>query len=186
MIDEYVSESSATTDTLEAPAHCEWCTSSEDLELLRNQWRCITCRGHEEVIARARAFVEIHGLRPLGPSTASEDEEEEQLRVEARAARVALAQSRAAVTPSRASQRPRRPRSTPARPVRRSSRAATTVPDAARATELLDRLASIDAQLAEIGEPASLPARARRSDLQNRRSTLLRTLAALEKARRNS
>lgn len=184
MIDEHVSESSATTDTLEDDRQCDWCASTDDLALLRDVWRCATCRGHEEVIAHARAFVEIHGLRPLGPSTTSDDEEEEQLRIDARAARVALAESRVARKPARAAQRTTRPRTRPA--ARRSTRAATTVPDAARAGELLDRLTSIDTELAEIGEPASLPARARRSDLENRRATILRTLAALEKARRNT
>lgn len=185
MIDEHVSESSATTDTLEAPRQCDWCASHDDLALLRDEWRCATCRGHEQVIAHARAFVEIHGLRPLGPSTASDDEEEEQLRIDARAARVALAESRVARPTVRTAKRSARPQAGRPAP-RRSSRAATTVPDAARAVELLDRLSAIDSELAEIGEPASLPARARRSDLENRRATILRTLAALEKARRNN
>ncbi|NLE79765.1 MAG: hypothetical protein GX610_09310 [Rhodococcus sp.] len=53
----------------------------------------------------------------------------------------------------------------------------------ARVTGLLDQLSSIDAEVAKIGEPAGLAARARLSDLDKQKATVLRTLAALEKAR---
>ncbi|MFD4368348.1 hypothetical protein [Rhodococcus sp. NPDC058521] len=52
-----------------------------------------------------------------------------------------------------------------------------------RVAGLLDQLGSIDAETAKIGEPAGLAARARLSDLTKQRATVLRTLAALEKAR---
>jgi hypothetical protein len=52
-----------------------------------------------------------------------------------------------------------------------------------RVTGLLDQLSAIDAQMNLIGEPAGLAARARISDLEKQRATVLRTLAALEKAR---
>lgn len=53
----------------------------------------------------------------------------------------------------------------------------------ARVTGLLDQLSSIDSEAAKIGEPAGLAARARLSDLDKQKATVLRTLAALEKAR---
>jgi flagellar biosynthesis/type III secretory pathway chaperone len=53
----------------------------------------------------------------------------------------------------------------------------------ARVLGLLDQLGSIDEQIKVAELAQGLPARARLSDLNKQKATVLRTLAALEKAR---
>lgn len=135
----------------------------------------------------------MYGLRPLGGSVVSEDEDELQHRTDARAARAALDSSRSAQAV-----KPRKPRATSPRPVtqRAGGRATTsrvsrtdTVDVAAlgaRVSALLEQLSAIDTELAGLDGATGLPARARTSDLERQRTTVMTTLAALEKARRNA
>ncbi|MCK8615500.1 hypothetical protein [Gordonia sp. C13] len=178
---------------------CVWCSSTEDIAELRGEPRCGRCRTAEQTIAAAREFVGLYGLRPLGGSLASEDEEEHEHRVAAREARVLLNQTR--------SQTPTRSKSKPEQRV--ATRTATTAPKASSKTpapktqndksgvtrpdraELMSRAKNLLAQLAEIEErltiaqkDSGLSGKAKVSDLTAKRDSILRTLAALEKANR--
>ncbi|WP_229745917.1 hypothetical protein [Rhodococcoides trifolii] len=130
----------------------------------------------------------MYGLRPLGGSVTSEDEDELRHRTDARAARAALDSTRSAKAA-----KPRKPRATTQRPAtqRATSRVSKTdtVDVAAlgiRVTALLEQLATIDAEITDLDGSTGLPARARMSDLERQRTTVMTTLAALEKARRNA
>lgn len=185
--------------------------------MLRNEPRCGTCREHEGVIDEARKFMGMYGLRPIGGTLQSDDDEEREWRVAARDARAALNQIRMAELPDpaliRKSLRPKAARivtafeaeSAPARKAssarpRTAPSAPAPTPTAAvapakkldvaaleeRVTGLLDQLTKVDGQiqLAEAGQ--GLAARARLNDLTRQKATILRTLAALEKARRSA
>ena len=77
---------------------CVWCSSTDDLASFRNEPRCARCRTAEQTIAEAREFVDFYGLRPLGGSLESDDEEEREHRAAAREARAEL--NRIRVEPS--------------------------------------------------------------------------------------
>lgn len=159
----------------------------------------------------------MYGLRPIGGTLQSDDEEEYEHRLAAREARRALNDIRLAEQPDptlvRKALRPRAAAITeghtgssaqtstrPASATRSSSASAKPAKSAApvrtgavdveeiqtRALALLDQLSAIDAQLALVAEQNGLAARARRSDLEKQKATILRTLAALEKADRKS
>lgn len=200
-----------------SPGACVWCGDDDSVENFRNEPRCATCRKHESVIDEARKFMGMYGLRPIGGTLQSDDEEEYEHRLAAREARRALNDIRLAEQPDpalvRKALRPRaaavvnEPRTssthTPARPAAKRSEAASTTTGSQpaktkapvktgvvdveeiqnRALALLDQLSAIDAQLALVAEQSGLAARARRSDLEKQKATILRTLAALEKAR---
>ncbi len=182
--------------------------------MYRNEPRCGTCRENEEIVEGARRFLGMYGLRPLGGTLQSDDEEEREWRVTARDARQVLNQIKLATPPDpalvRKALRPRaaaviaEPRATPAEPTaattarsstQRSPRTAsatqaTVRTDAvdleeiqSRALALLDQMTAIDAQLAQVADQSGLAARARRGDLEKQRTTIMRTLGALEKAR---
>lgn len=182
--------------------------------MFRNEPRCGTCREKETVIDEARRFLGMYGLRPLGGTLQSDDDEEREHRVNARDARRELNDMKLSELPDPAAVRKAlRPRAATVVSESRStshsgisaasaakraggSRTSATPPampvrtgavDVAaletRVTGLLDQLSSIDAQITSIGEPAGLAARARIGDLEKQRATVLRTLAALEKAR---
>ena len=198
-----------------SPGACVWCGDTDSVEVFRNEPRCATCRKHEAVIDEARKFMGMYGLRPIGGTLQSDDEEEHEHRLAAREARRALNDIRLAEQPDPALVRKAlRPRATaitdsrlgtsaqastrPAAATRNSSSPASKpVKSAApvrtdavdveeiqtRALALLDQLSAIDAQLTLVAEQSGLAARARRSDLEKQKATILRTLAALEKAR---
>ncbi|MBS9373489.1 hypothetical protein [Rhodococcus sp. B50] len=196
-----------------SPGACVWCGDTDSVELFRNEPRCATCRKHEAAIDEARKFMGMYGLRPIGGTLQSDDEEEYEHRLAAREARRALNDIRLAEQPDpalvRKALRPRAAAITEnhagtsaqasARPaaVTRSSSASKPAKSAApvrtdavdveeiqtRALALLDQLSAIDAQLILVAEQSGLAARARRSDLEKQKATILRTLAALEKAR---
>lgn len=179
--------------------------------MFRNEPRCGTCREKEGVIDEARKFLGMYGLRPLGGTLQSDDDEERQWRIDARDARAELNQIRLAEPPDpalvRKVIRPRAatvvaetaPRHTTSAS---SSRAATVAkrtsaqpvstdaPDLAaleeRVTALLTQLTSVEGQIQAAEAAQGLAARARLKDLTSQRSTILRTLAALEKARRSA
>lgn len=182
--------------------------------MYRNEPRCGTCREKEEIIEGARRFLGMYGLRPLGGTLQSDDEEEREWRVNARDARQVLNQIKLATPPDpalvRKALRPRAaavvaesptaaPRSASASgsaSPARSTRTAATPPPApvrsdavdleeiqSRALALLDQMTQVDAQLAQVADQAGLAARARRSDLEKQKATIMRTLGALEKAR---
>ena len=54
-----------------------WCGGDEAVEEFRNEPRCGTCREHEAVIDEARKFMGMYGLRPIGGTLQSDDEEEQ-------------------------------------------------------------------------------------------------------------
>lgn len=178
--------------------------------MYRNEPRCGTCREKEEIIEGARRFLGMYGLRPLGGTLQSDDDEEREWRVTARDARQVLNQIKLATPPDpalvRKALRPRaaavvaeaaapRPAAASAAPARSSKPSAT--PAAApvrsdavdleeiqtRALALLDQMTQVDAQLAQVADQAGLAARARRGDLEKQKATIMRTLGALEKAR---
>lgn len=182
--------------------------------MYRNEPRCAICRGHEDIIDEARKFVGMYGLRPIGGTLQSDDDEEYEHRLGARDARRTLNDMRLTELPDpakvRAALRPRaadvianRPSSLagdgdtaatrPTTPRAKSSRTAEPAPvrtDAvdvaaleARVTGLLDQMSAIDAQIALVGDASGLAAKARIKNLENQKATILRTLAALEKAR---
>ncbi|MFZ2529510.1 MAG: hypothetical protein WAX14_17955 [Rhodococcus sp. (in: high G+C Gram-positive bacteria)] len=194
------------------PGACVWCGELDAVEEYRNEPRCATCRTHEDIIEEARKFVGMYGLRPIGGTLQSDDEEEYEHRLAARDARRTLNDVRLAEQPDPALVRKAlRPRAAavvaetaPARaskPRTASSRTASartstgTAPASVRtdtvdvdeiqtrAIALLDQLSAVDAQLALVAEQTGLAARARRSDLEKQKATILRTLGALEKAR---
>ncbi|CRK49489.1 conserved hypothetical protein [Rhodococcus sp. RD6.2] len=193
------------------PGACVWCGDDNAVDMYRNEPRCGTCRENEEVIEGARRFLGMYGLRPLGGTLQSDDEEEREWRVNARDARQTLNQIKLATPPDpalvRKALRPRaaavvaesasaapRPAATTAT---RTSRSAASAPAASpvrseavdldeiqsRALALLDQMTQVDAQLAQVADQAGLAARARRSDLEKQKATIMRTLGALEKAR---
>ncbi|OBA35816.1 hypothetical protein A5767_10285 [Rhodococcus sp. 852002-51564_SCH6189132-a] len=197
-----------------SPGACVWCGDTDSVEVFRNEPRCATCRKHEAVIDEARKFMGMYGLRPIGGTLQSDDEEEYEHRLAAREARRALNDIRLAEQPDpalvRKALRPRAAAITeghtgssaqtstrPASATRSSSASAKPAKSAApvrtgavdveeiqtRALALLDQLSAIDAQLTLVAEQNGLAARARRSDLEKQKATILRTLAALEKAR---
>ena len=157
----------------------------------------------------------MYGLRPIGGTLQSDDEEEYEHRLAAREARRALNDIRLAEQPDPALVRKAlRPRAaaiteghtgssaqTSTRPASATRSSSSSSPKPAksaapvrtgavdveeiqtRALALLDQLSAIDAQLALVAEQNGLAARARRSDLEKQKATILRTLAALEKAR---
>ncbi|WP_370654868.1 hypothetical protein [Prescottella sp. R16] len=197
------------------PGSCVWCGSDESIEDLRNEPRCGTCREHETVIDEARKFMGMYGLRPIGGTLQSDDEEEREWRVAARDARTALNGIRLAEPPDpalvRKSLRPKAARivtaieadaaparKAPARPRTASTPAPTPTAAVApakkldvaaleeRVTGLLDQLTKVDAQIQLAESSQGLAARARLNDLNGQKATILRTLAALEKARRSA
>jgi hypothetical protein len=182
-----------------------WCGSTDSIETYRNEPRCGLCREKEAVIDEAKHFIGMYGLRPLGGTLASDDEEEREYRVTARDAREVLNRIRLEKLPDpavvRKALRPRAaaavsapaaPRSTssaaPAKAAPKKSQAGVTGIDAielqSRVEKLLGQLTSVDEQIAALDGQQGLPARARRQDLDKQRTTVLTTLAALEKARR--
>lgn len=198
------------------PGACVWCGDTDSVEMFRNEPRCGTCRDQETIIDDARHFLGVYGLRPLGGTLQSDDEEELEHRVRARDARRALNETRLEELPDPAAVRKAlRPRAAsvvaekPATEVRAAQstsstaasrsaastrnsapRPAAPVKDAidvealqVRVNGLLDQLSAIDAQLTLVGEASGLAARARLGNLERRKATILRTLAALEKAR---
>ncbi|WP_081880833.1 hypothetical protein [Prescottella defluvii] len=198
------------------PGSCVWCGSAESIEVFRNEPRCDTCREHETVIDEARKFMGMYGLRPIGGTLQSDDDEEREWRVNARDARAALNQIRLPEPPDpaliRKSMRPKAARivtafeaeSAPARKAPARPRAASSAPapeptaavapakklDVAaleeRVTGLLDQLTKVDTQIGLAEAAQGLAARARLNDLNGQKATILRTLAALEKARRSA
>lgn len=185
------------------PGACVWCGELDAVEEYRNEPRCATCRTHEDVIEEARKFVGMYGLRPIGGTLQSDDEEEYEHRLAARDARRTLNDVRLAEQPDpalvRKALRPRaaavvaenaparasKPRSAATRTTSTAVRTTTVDVDEiqTRAIALLDQLSAVDAQLALVAEQTGLAARARRSDLEKQKATILRTLGALEKAR---
>lgn len=181
---------------------CVWCSSSDDIAELRGEPRCGRCREAEQVIAAAREFVGFYGLRPLGASLTSDDDEEREHRVAARDAWAVLNQTR--------TQPPLRARSGKrgTAPSTSTTRTAghTTAPKAknvgsgsarpadvsrpdreelmSRAQSLLGQLSEIEERLAVAQSDPGLSGRAKVSDLTAKRDSVLRTLAALEKAKR--
>ncbi|MEE2031625.1 hypothetical protein [Rhodococcus chondri] len=217
MIDAQTLEAPMETATIRkarrwSPGACVWCGDTDAVEVFRNEPRCATCREHETVVDEARKFMGMYGLRPIGGTLQSDDEEEYEHRRAARDARRVLNDIRLAEQPDPALVRKAlRPRAAavveehaPSRPsASRASSPRTSASRAAsprtaepvktgavdvseiqtRALALLDQLSTIDAQLALVAEQSGLAARARRSDLDKQKATILRTLAALEKAR---
>jgi hypothetical protein len=198
------------------PGSCVWCGSDQSIEEFRNEPRCGTCREHETVIDEARKFMGMYGLRPIGGTLQSDDEEEREWRVAARDARAALNGIRLAEPPDpalvRKSMRPKAARivsafdaadaparKAPARP-RTAPSAPAPTPTAAvapakkldvaaleeRVTGLLDQLTKVDTQIQLAEAGQGLAARARLNDLNGQKATILPTLAALEKARRSA
>lgn len=84
-----------------APGLCVWCASDHGVEVFAGEPRCSRCREHETVIAEARRFIGMYGLRPLGGSLDSDDEEEREYRAGARDARADLNAVRLAEQPTR-------------------------------------------------------------------------------------
>ncbi len=194
------------------PGACVWCGDTDSVEEFRNEPRCATCRTHESIIDEARKFVGMYGLRPIGGTLQSDDEEEYEHRKAARDSRRVLNDIRLAEQPDpalvRKALRPRAaavvaetaparrtatPRTSSSRPSQRAASEPAPAPVRTgavdvdeiqnRALALLDQLSAIDAQLALVAEQSGLAARARRGDLEKQKATVLRTLAALEKAR---
>lgn len=216
MIDAQTLEAPTETATIRtsrrwSPGACVWCGDTDSVEEYRNEPRCATCRHHESVIEEARRFMGMYGLRPIGGTLQSDDDEEYEHRLGARDSRRVLNEIRLEQQPDpelvRKALRPRaaavvaegkpaakRPSTTgSASSSRPASSAKSAAPVATRAVDideiqtralaLLDQLTAIDAQLARVADQSGLAARARRSDLEKQKATVLRTLAALEKAR---
>ncbi|MCX2966472.1 hypothetical protein [Gordonia aquimaris] len=185
---------------------CVWCSSDEDVADFRDEPRCGRCRTAEQTIAAAREFVGFYGLRPLGGSVESDDEEERAHRVAAGAASAELTRTRTH-TPARGASRSKQRTAV----TRSASPAATTAakapadkprvaasggtrptnisrPDSAelvnRAEGLLAQLTDIENRLAVAQQESGLGGKAKVSDLTAKRESVLRTLAALEKAKR--
>ncbi|MDN5757558.1 MAG: hypothetical protein L0H59_03365 [Tomitella sp.] len=211
-----------------------WCGNDESIDTYNNEPRCGTCRERESVIAEARDFLGMYGLRPLGGSLDSEDEEERDFRASARDARAELNASRLAEPPSREQIRKALAGPQPSAVERvegaaepasgsagrgsasgtaRTASTSRTSPSAgkstsrtrqagtsrtasspatdvdletleSRVTTLLDKLSAIDAQITDSANARGLAAQARTKDLERQRTSVLHTLAALEKARR--
>ncbi|KQU03245.1 hypothetical protein ASG56_17300 [Rhodococcus sp. Leaf7] len=185
-----------------SPGGCVWCGSRTDIETFRDEPRCAECREHENTIDAARRFIGMYGLRPLGGAVTSDDDEELEHRTAARASRAALDRVRLPKRPGAADVRKASARAGASASVRsapaRSTTAATkpapsgVVTDvdvsvlADRVAGLLEQLSAIDVGITDAESSTGLPARARLSDLQRQRATVMSTLAALEKARRGS
>lgn len=204
--------SPATTSTVRiarwTPGGCVWCGATDSIETYRNEPRCGVCREHEAVIDEAKHFIGMYGLRPLGGTLASEDEEEREYRVTARDAREVLNRIRLEKLPDPAAVRKAlRPRAAAAIAAPRTPAEPSAAPSPAKAApkksqagvtgidliELESRVQKLLAQLTDVEEKISaldgvqgLPARARMKDLERQRTTVLTTLAALEKARRRT
>lgn len=174
---------------------CVWCSSSEDIAELRGEPRCGRCRTAEQTIAAAREFVGLYGLRPLGGSLASDDEEEHEHRVAAREARAILNQTRSETPPRAKSRSGQRTASTATKTSAKvaavkpqNDKSGVTRPDRAelaiRAQNLLTQLAEIEERLAVAQQDSGLSGKAKVSDLTAKRDSVLRTLAALAKANR--
>ncbi|OZD01367.1 hypothetical protein CH275_20540 [Rhodococcus sp. 06-235-1A] len=185
------------------PGGCVWCGSTDSVETFRNEPRCGLCREKEAVIDEAKHFIGMYGLRPLGGTLASEDDEEREFRVNARDAREVLNRIRLEKLPDPAAVRkalrpraaaavnaPASPSSTPAKAPTKKSQAGVTGIDAielqSRVEKLLGQLTAVDEQISALDGVQGLPARARMKDLERQRTTVLTTLAALEKARRRT
>lgn len=187
------------------PGSCVWCGDDNSVDMFRNEPpRCGKCRENEGIIDDAKRFLGMYGLRPLGGTLQSDDDEEREYRVNAREARRVLNEIRMDVLPDAAAVRKAiRPRAatvvadtSPARASRPASTGTATRVAAPVKTDtvdidtlqtrvlgLLDQLGSIDEQIKVAELAQGLPARARLSDLNKQKATVLRTLAALEKAR---
>lgn len=184
-----------------------WCGSTDSIETYRNEPRCGLCREKEAVIDEAKHFIGMYGLRPLGGTLASDDEEEREYRVTARDAREVLNRIRLEKLPDPAAVRkalrpraaaavaaPRTETTTSASPATspapKKSQAGVTGIDMielqSRVQKLLAQLTDIDEQISALDGQQGLPARARMKDLDKQRTTVLTTLAALEKARRRT
>ncbi|NLU82730.1 hypothetical protein HCA44_08040 [Rhodococcus sp. HNM0569] len=203
-----------------SPGQCVWCGSDDDVDMFRNEPRCALCREKETIVDDARKFLGMYGLRPLGGTLQSDDDEEYEHRLNGRDARRILNEIRLPELPDPAAVRKAiRPRaagvvaaaqleeqqsspsakkpvsvsSSTSRPAaaRKSTPAAsparTDTVDLAQLEErvkgLLEQLDTVDAQIALVGEASGLAAKARLKNLENQKATVLRTLAALEKAR---
>jgi hypothetical protein len=110
VIDAHAASGISTTDTLNrakkwAPGLCVWCASDDQVELYTGEPRCALCREKEEIVADARNFMQTYGLRPLGGSLNSEDEEEYEQRVAGRDARRVLNEIKMAELPDPAAVR---------------------------------------------------------------------------------
>jgi hypothetical protein len=213
VIDAQTLDSPAATSTVRiarwTPGGCVWCGSTDSIEDYRNEPRCGLCREKESIIDEAKHFIGMYGLRPLGGTLASDDEEEREYRVTARDARAVLNSIRLEKLPDPAAVRKAlRPRAAAAvaapRPASTTSSSSAPAKAAApkkaqagvtgidmielqsRVQKLLGQLTGIDEQIAALDGQQSLPARARRKDLDKQRTTVLTTLAALEKARRRT
>ena len=209
MIDAHSLNAPAGTTTVRiarwTPGGCVWCGSTDSVEDFRNEPRCGLCREKEAVIDEAKHFIGMYGLRPLGGTLASEDNEEREYRVTARDAREVLNRIRLEKLPDPAAVRkalrpraaaavnaPASPSSTgaPAKAPTKKSQAGVTGIDAielqSRVEKLLGQLTSVDEQISALDGAQGLPARARMKDLERQRTTVLSTLAALEKARRRT
>lgn len=208
-----ISRTADTVVTGTTTAPCVWCSSLSDVENYRNEPRCGRCRELEDIVSQAREFVSFYGLRPLGGSVETDDDEERELRVAARDAYAELFRVRTKAPASRTKSRPAsRPATHTAPPTTSSasgssgSAASSSVGGAARTSDrqvrrpdtsapsheelarraqvLLDQLTEIDAELSAVEGQSGLSARAKLADLTSKRSSVLRTLAALEKASR--
>ncbi|WP_308115652.1 hypothetical protein [Rhodococcus sp. BP-241] len=181
-----------------SPGGCVWCGSRTDIEIYRDEPRCGECREHENTIDAARRFIGMYGLRPLGGAVTSDDDEELEHRTAARSARAALDRVRLPKRPAAADVRKASARAGASAAVRTTpSRSSSSAPSGAvstvdvavladRVTSLLEQLTAIETGIADAEASSGLPARARLSDLQRQRATVMSTLAALEKARRGS
>lgn len=186
---------------------CGWCSSPDDVADLDGEPRCGRCRTLEQTIGEAREFLGFYGLRPLGGSVESEDEEEREHRVAAREAYAELTRIRTHTPPRRTSRS--RPRAAVAGSAPTAGKAVgpahadksqlvtsgatrrtdVSRPDRAeltkRAEVLLAQLTEIEERLTDAEKVSGLSGQARVSDLTAKRETVLRTLAALEKAKRS-
>ena len=178
-------------------SRCVWCSSSDDVALYRHEPRCGRCRSAEQTVAEARQFIRFYGLRPLGGSLESEDDEEREHRVAFREASAELRRIRTDTPKLRAAG------TTSASGVGKADGKAvgtvrkagpgadstgTSRPDvtelARRAEALLARLAEIEDRLEVALEDSGLSGKAKVADLTAKRDSLLRMLGALEKAKR--
>ncbi|MDJ0394027.1 hypothetical protein QMK17_11865 [Rhodococcus sp. G-MC3] len=213
MIDAQILDSPAVTSTVRiarwTPGGCVWCGSTDSIEEYRNEPRCSLCRQQEAIIDDAKHFIGMYGLRPLGGTLSSEDEEEREFRVTARDAREVLNRIRLEKLPDPAAVRKAlRPRAAAAvaAPGTTSTSTSTAAPAKSaptkksqagvtgvdmielesRVQKLLVQLTSVDEQISALDGAQGLPARAKMKDLDKQRTTVLTTLAALEKARRRT
>ena len=185
-------------------SRCVWCSSSDDVALYRHEPRCGRCRSAEQTVAEARQFIRFYGLRPLGGSLESEDDEEREHRVAFREASAELRRIRTDAPKTRSSASVGRAADTTSAPAvgKANGKAAGKVqkvgsgadptgasrPDVGelvrRAEALLAQLAEIEDRLEVAQEDSGLSGKAKASDLTAKRDTVLRMLGALEKAKR--